>query len=86
MLDEIEHSIVWRLRDAARYLGSIIPNVTSAPAARDKEGRYRQWREAMTPQRMNRLSTAHTAIEDGLKHLIKSSGAGVDPLSWTHPK
>ena len=81
MLDAIEHSIVWRLRDAARYLGSIIPNLTSAPAARDQEGRYRQWREAMTPQRMNRLSTAHSAIEDGLKHLIKSSGAA---YSHTH--
>lgn len=74
MLNRVEHSIVWRLRDAARYLGSIIPNTTSAPAARDKEGRHRQWREAMTPQRMNRLSTAHSAIEDGLKHFIKSSG------------
>lgn len=74
MLDTIEHSIVWRIRDAAGYLGSIIPNMTSAPVARDNEGRHRQWREAMTPQRMNRLSTAHTAIEDGLKHLIRSSG------------
>ncbi|MCY3568199.1 MAG: hypothetical protein OXH38_06195 [Chloroflexi bacterium] len=74
MLDATEHSIVWRLRDAARYLGSIIPNVTSAPAPRDREGRHRHWREAMTPQRMNRLSIAHTAIEDGLKHLIKSNG------------
>ena len=74
MLDAIEHSIVWRLRDAARYLASIIPSMASGPAARDQEGRRRQWREAMIPQRMNRLSTAHSAIEDGLKHLIKSSG------------
>ena len=81
MLDATEHSIVWRLRDAARYLGSIIPNVTSAPAARDPAGRCRQWREAMTPQRMNRLSTAHSAIEDGLKHLVKSSGGS---YSHTH--
>lgn len=73
MLDATEHSIVWRLRDAARYLGSIIPNVTSAPAPRDQEGRHRHWREAMIPQRMNRLSIAHSAIEDGLKHLIKSN-------------
>lgn len=81
MLDSVDHSIVWRLRDAARYLGSIIPNVTSAPEARDQEGWQRQWHEAMTPQRMNRLSTAHSAIEDGLKHLIKSSGAS---YSHTH--
>ena len=81
MLDATEHSIVWRLRDAARYLGSIIPNVTSAPAPRDREGRHRHWREAMTPQRMNRLSIAHSAIEDGLKHLIRSNGAS---YSHTH--
>ena len=81
MLDATEHSIVWRLRDAARYLASIIPNMTSAPGPRDKEGRHRHWREAMTPQRMNRLSTAHSAIEDGLKHLIKRSGA---TYSHTH--
>lgn len=81
MLDSIEHSIVWRLRDAARYLGSIIPNVTSAPTPRDGEGRNRHWREAMTPQTLNRLSTAHSAIEDGLKHLIKSSDAS---YSHTH--
>ena len=74
MLDATEHAIMWRLRDAARYLGSIIPNVTSTPAPRNQEGRYRHWREAMTSQRMNRLSTAHSAIEDGLKHLIKSNG------------
>ena len=81
MLDATEHSIVWRLRDAARYLGSIIPNVTSAPAPRDQEGRHRHWREAMTPQRMNRLSIAHSAIEDGLKHLIKRNGGS---YSHTH--
>ena len=81
MLGATEHSIVWRLRDAARYLGSIIPNVTSAPAPRDQEGRHRHWREAMTPQRMNRLSTAHSAIEDGLKYLIKSNGGS---YSHTH--
>ena len=78
-LDNVEHSILWRMRDAAQYLGSIIPNLTSTPVARDKEGRHRQLREAITPQRLNRLSTAHSAIEDGLKHLIKSSGA-----SYTH--
>ena len=81
MLDATEHSIVWRLRDAARYLGSIIPNMTSAPAPRDQEGRHRHLREAMTPQRMNRLSIAHSAIEDGLKHLIKSNGGS---YSRTH--
>ena len=52
-----------------------MPSMTSTPAARDKEGRYRQLREAMTPQRMNRLSTAHSAIENGLKYFIKRSGA-----------
>ena len=81
MLDATEHSIVWRLRDAARYLGSIIPNVTSGPAPRDQEGRRRHWREAMTPQRLSRLSVAHSAIEGGLKHLIKRNGGS---YSHTH--
>ena len=35
----------------------------------------------MTPQRMNRLSTAHSAIEDGFKYLIKSNGTS---YSHTH--
>ena len=81
MLDATQHSIVWRLRDAARYLGSIIPNMTSEPAPRDQEAWCRHWREAMTPQRMNRLSGAHSAIEDGLKHLIKRNGGS---YSRTH--
>ena len=79
MLSATEHSIVWRIRGAARYLGSIIPNMTSAPVAPDKEGRHRQWREAMTPQKLDRLSGAHSAIESGLKHLIKSGGASYSP-------
>ena len=79
MLDKVEHSIVWRIRGAARYLGSIIPNLTSAPGPRDKEGGRHWLREAMTPQRLDRLSTAHSAIESGLKHFIKRSGASYSP-------
>ena len=79
MLDAVEHSIVWRIRGAASYLGSIIPNVMSAPVARDKEVRHRQWREAITPQRMNRLSNAHSVIEEGLKYLIRSNVGSYTP-------
>jgi len=75
MLDAREHSIVWRLRNAARTLSAIIPNVTSAPLAPDKEGRHRQWREVIIPQRLSKLLAAHSAIEGGLKHLIDRNGA-----------
>ncbi len=81
MSEVSKESILWRIRDATRYSGSIIPHMTSAPLPPDEEGRHRQLRETITPQRLNRLSTAHTAIEDGLKYLIKSRGI---PYSHTH--
>ena len=81
MLDATGHSILWRIRDAARFTGSTIHNMTSTPVAPDGEGRHRQLRESTTPQWLNRLSTAHSAIEDGLKYLIKRRGAS---YSHTH--
>ena len=39
MLDAVEHSIVWRIRGAASDLGSIIPNVMSAPPAPRQGGK-----------------------------------------------
>lgn len=70
MLDVTEDSIIWRIRDAMRHLGSIIPNLTSAPLAPDREGRLHQWRQSIIPQRASKLAVAHSAIENGLKHLI----------------
>lgn len=81
MLDASKEPILWRIRDAIRYSGSIIPRLTSDPPAPDEQGRHRQWRETVTPQKLNRLLTAHIAIEGGLKYLIKSTGAS---YSHTH--
>ncbi len=81
MSDAAKEPVLWRIRDAIRYSGSIIPNLTSDLLPPDEQGRYHQWRETITPQRLNRLSIAHTAIEDGLKYLIKSTGS---PYSRTH--
>ena len=75
MSDAAREPILWRISDAISYSGSIIPNLASAPPAPDAEGRHRQWREAITPQKLNRLLTAHIAIEGGLKYLIKRTGA-----------
>ncbi|MCY3921649.1 MAG: hypothetical protein OXG27_04560 [Chloroflexi bacterium] len=80
-LDATAHSIIWRIRDAARYLGSIIPNVKSASRHRHDRARPRAWREAWIPQRMNRLVAAHSAIEDGVKYLIKRRG---ECYKWGH--
>ena len=81
LLDATAHSIIWRIRDAARYLGSIIPNVKSSSRHRHDPSSARAWREALIPQRMNRLVAAHSAIEDGFKYLIKRGGGG---KKWGH--
>ncbi len=75
-LDVTAHSIIWRIRDAARYLGSIIPNVKSASRHRHDPSSPRAWREALIPQRMNRLVAAHSAIEDGFNYLISGHSRG----------
>ena len=80
-LDATAHSIIWRIRDAARYLGSIIPNTKSAARHRHDRASPQAWREALIPQRMNRLVTAHSAIEDGFKYLIKRRG---ECYKWGH--
>lgn len=80
-LDATAHSIIWRIRDAARYLGSIIPNVKSSSRLRHDRASQRAWREAWIPQRMNRLVTAHSAIEDGFKYLIRRRG---ESPNWGH--
>ena len=81
LLDATAHSIIWRIRDAARYLGSIIPNVKSASRHRDDLANQQAWREALIPQQMNRLVAAHSAIEDGFKYLIQRRGEG---YKWDH--
>ncbi|MCY4436550.1 MAG: hypothetical protein OXE05_04375 [Chloroflexi bacterium] len=81
LLDATAHSIIWRIRDAARYLGSIIPNIKSASRHRHDPPSPRAWREALIPQRMNRLVAAHSAIEDGFKYLIKRRG---ERYKWGH--
>lgn len=85
LLDVVGHSILWRIRDAARYLATIIPNLASSPDSfGEDEGEksfQRRFHESMTPQRMNRLLVAHGAAEDGFKFLIRRSGAG---YSKTH--
>ncbi len=80
-MDVTAHSIIWRIRDAARYLGSIIPNVKSASSHRHDPSSARAWREAWIPQQMNRLVAAHSAIEDGFKYLIKRRG---ERYKWGH--
>ena len=63
-LDAVGHSILWRIRDAARYLGTIVPAMASSPDSFDdegKEGFQHRLHESMTPQRMNRLLVAHSA-------------------------
>ena len=78
-MDAVGHSIVWRIRDAARYLGTIVPTMASSRSCfGDDEGEevfQRRLHESMTPQRMNRLLVAHSAAEDGYKFLIRRSGA-----------
>ena len=84
-LDSVGHSILWRIRDAARYLATIVPNVASSPDSfaedEGEKGFQHRFHESMTPQRMNRLLVAHSASEDGFKFLIRRSGAG---YSKTH--
>lgn len=78
-LDAVGHSVLWRIRDAARYLGTIVPAMASSPDSFGDDGIEEVFldrlRESMTPQRMNRLSVAHSAAEDGFKFLIRRSGA-----------
>ena len=78
-LDAVGHSILWRIRDAARYLGTIVPMVASSPDSfrgdEGEEGSLRRFHESITPQRMNRLLVAHSAAEDGFKYLIRRTGA-----------
>ena len=79
LLDAVGHSILWRIRDAARYLGTIVPTMASSHDSFDEdEGEERfqhRLHESMTPQRMNRLLVAHSAAEDGFKFLIRRNGA-----------
>ena len=80
LLDTVGHSILWRIRDAARYLGTIVPTMASSHDCFDdddegEEGFQHRLHESMTPQRMNRLLVAHSAAEDGFKFLIRRSGA-----------
>lgn len=84
LLDEVAHSILWRIRDAARYLATIVPMITSSPDSfgdEAKEGFQHRLHESQTPQRMNRLLVAHGAAEDGFKFLIRRNGAC---YSWDH--
>ena len=85
MLDAVGHSILWRIRDAARYLATIVPMIASSPGSfggnEGVEGFQRRLHESMTPQRMNRLVVAHGAAEDGFKFLIRRSGAR---YSWNN--
>ena len=81
MSDPAKGPILSRIQDAISYSGSIIPNGASGPPAPDEQGRHRQWREAVTPRKLNRLLTAHIAIEGGLKYLINSTGTS---YSRTH--
>ena len=77
-LDAVGHSILWRIRGAARYLGTIVPAMASSPDSFDDEcdeGIQHRLHESMTPQRMNRLLVAHSAAEDGFKFLIRRNGA-----------
>ena len=66
-LDSVGHSILWRIRDAARYLATIIPNVASSPGSfgedEGEKGFQHRFHESMTPQRMNRLLVAHSVLE-----------------------
>ena len=79
LLDAVGHSILWRIRDAARYLGTIVPKMASSHDLFDEdEGEERfqhRLHESMTPQTMNRLLVAHLAAEDGFKLLIRRNGA-----------
>lgn len=79
LLDAVGHSIVWRIRDAACYLGTTVPTMASSPDCfgddEPRENFQRRLLESMTPQRMNRLLVAHSAAEDGFKYLIRRSGA-----------
>ena len=77
-MDAVGHSILWRIRDAARYLGIIVPMMASSLDSFDDEGEegfQHRLHESMTPQRMNRLLVAHSAAEDGFKFLIRRNGA-----------
>ena len=78
-LDAVGHSILWRIRDAARYLGTIVPMMASSPDCfnddEGEEGFQHRLHESVTPQRMNRLLVAHSAAEDGFKFLIRRTGA-----------
>ena len=78
LLDAVDHSILWRIRDAARFLGNIVPTVASSRGSFGDDERVevfqRRLHESMTPQRMNRLLVAHSAAEDGFKFLIKRNG------------
>ncbi len=84
LLDAVGHSILWRIRDAASYLATIVPMMESSPDSFGEEGKedfQHRLHESMTPQRMNRLLVAHSAAEDGFKYMIRRSGA---PYSKTH--
>ena len=78
-MDAVGHSILWRIRDAARYLGTIVPMMASSHDCFSDDGLeeifQRRLHESMTPQRMNRLLVGHSAAEDGFKFLIRRSGA-----------
>ena len=84
-LDAVGHSILWRIRDATRYLGTIVPMMASSRYSFDddsgEEGFQHRLHESMTPQKMNRLLIAHSAAEDGFKFLIRRNGT---PYSKTH--
>ena len=78
-MDAVGHSILWRIRDAARYLATIVPTMASSGEFADddkgEEDSQHRFHESMTPQRMNRLLVVHSAAEDGLKFLIRRNGA-----------
>ena len=81
LLDAVGHSILWRIRDAARYLGTIVPMMASSGDCfnhgdnEGEDGFQHRLHESMTPQRMNRLLVAHSAAEDGFKFLIRRNGS-----------
>lgn len=79
LLDAVGHSILWRIRDAASYLATIVPMIASSRDCFDDDegeaGFQDRFHESRTPQRMNRLLVAHSAAEDGFKFLIQRSGA-----------
>lgn len=85
MLDTAEHLVLSRIEDTARFVASMVISNRAFRAGSttpySKEAWRRRTREFTIPQEADRLLSAHSTIESGLKYLIKRTGGS---YTYTH--